>query len=204
MISGARRKLLVAALAAALGAPGLRAHAEEETAGERWSLDRLMREFATVRSARARFTEKKFLKMLDRPVESSGTLAYEAPSRLEKLTLAPKRERMLVEEDRITLETGPQPKRRVLSITDHPLLRAFIESIRATLAGDRATLERFYRVEFGGDANGWRLTLEPADSKTKSLVRVIRIAGSGGEIGSVEVEQSDGDRSVMTMVRDDS
>ena len=163
-----------------------------------------MREFAAVRSARARFTETKYLKMLDRPIESSGTLAYDAPSRLEKLTLLPKRERMLVEQDKVTLETGAQPKRRVLSITDYPLLRAFIESIRATLAGDLATLERFYRVEFDGGADGWRLKLEPADAKTKSVVRVIRITGSGGEIGTVEVEQSDGDRSVMTMVRDDS
>lgn len=204
MISGPRRSLLLGVIATVLGAFAGSARSEDEDSTERWTLDRLMREFAAVRSARARFTEKKYLKMLDRPVESSGTLAYDAPSRLEKLTLTPKRERMLVEADKVTLEMGPKPKQRVLSISDHPLLRAFIESIRATLAGDRATLERFYRVEFGGDATGWRLKLEPADAKTKSLVRVIRITGSGGEIGSVEVEQSDGDRSVMTMVRDDS
>lgn len=204
MISGPRRRLLLGAIATVLGTFGVGARGDDEADGEPWTLDRLMREFAAVRSARARFTEKKYLKMLDRPVESSGTLAYDAPSRLEKLTLAPKRERMLVEENKVTLEMGPKPKPRVLSITDHPLLRAFIESIRATLAGDRATLERFYRVDFGGDATGWRLKLEPSDAKTKSLVRVIRISGSGGEIGTVEVEQSDGDRSVMTMVRDDS
>lgn len=204
MISGPRRRLVLGAIATVLGYSGIRARGDDEVDGEPWSLDRLMREFGAVRTARARFTERKYLKMLDRPVESSGTLAYDAPSRLEKLTLVPKRERMLVEEDRVTLEMGPKRKQRVLSITDHPLLRAFIESIRATLAGDRATLERFYRVDFGGDASGWRLKLEPADAKTKSLVRVIRITGSGGEIGSVEVEQSDGDRSVMTMVRDDS
>jgi len=204
MTSGSRRRFLSGTTAILVGTLGLRAHAEDESGADPWNLNRLMREFAAVRSARARFTETKYLKMLDRPIESSGTLAYDAPSRLEKLTLSPKRERMLVEEDKVTLETGTQPKRRVLSITDHPLLRAFIESIRATLAGDLATLERFYRVEFSGSADHWRLKLEPADAKTKSVVRVIRITGSGGEIGSVEVEQSDGDRSVMTMVRDES
>lgn len=50
----------------------------------------------------------------------------------------------------------------------------------------------------------WRLKLEPTEAKTKSVVRVIRITGSDGEIGTVEVRQSNGDRSVMTMVRDDS
>lgn len=204
MISGSRRRFLSGTVATLLGALCTDAFGTDEGGDEPWNLQRLMRGFASVRSARARFSEARYLKMLDRPIESSGTLAYDAPSRLEKLTLSPKRERMLVEQDKVTLETGTQPKRRVLSITDHPLLRAFIESIRATLAGDLATLERFYRVEFDGGADRWRLKLEPTEAKTKSMVRVIRITGSGSEIGGVEVEQSDGDRSVMTMVRDES
>ena len=118
MTSGSRRRFLSGTTAILVGTLGLRAHAEDESGADPWNLNRLMREFAAVRSARARFTETKYLKMLDRPMESSGTLSYDAPSRLEKLTLSPKRERMLVEEDKVTLETGTQPKRRVLSITD--------------------------------------------------------------------------------------
>lgn len=200
MTSGSRRALL-AGLAATVVSFGMAARSEES--GE-WDLGQLMRELSGVRSARARFTEKRFLKMLDRPIESSGTLAYEAPSRLEKLTLVPKRELMLVEQDKVTLETGSKPKRRVLSLSDYPALRAFVESIRSTLAGDQATLERFYKVDFNGSPGRWQLRLQPSDVKTKSFVREIRIAGRQGEIVGVEVDQSDGDRSVMTMVPDDS
>lgn len=200
MTSGSRRALL-AGIAAAVGSFGFAARGGESTP---WDLGQLMRELASVRSARARFTEKRFLRMLDRPIESSGTLAYEAPSRLEKLTLVPKRELMLVEQDKVTLETGSKPKRRVLSMSDYPALRAFVESIRSTLAGDQATLERFYKVDFGGDPDRWRLKLQPSDMKTKSFVREIRISGRRGEITGVEVDQSDGDRSVMSMIPDDS
>jgi len=203
MISGSRRRFCCALAAGVLGTLGREALGNDEAGDEPWTLKRLMRELGSVRSARARFSETKYLKMLDRPIQSSGTLAWDAPSRLEKLTLLPKRERMLVEQDKVTLEIGTPPKRRVISMTDYPLLRAFIESIRATLAGDLASLERFYRVEFHGSSDGWRIKLEPSEAKTKSVVRVIRIFGSGGEIGTVEVEQSDGDRSVMTMVRDE-
>jgi hypothetical protein len=164
MTSGSRRALL-AGMAAAIASFGLTARSEEST---QWDLGQLMRELSSVRSARAHFTEKRFLKMLDRPIESSGTLAYEAPSRLEKLTLVPKRELMLVEQDKVTLETGPTPKRRILSMSEYPALRAFVESIRSTLAGDQATLERFYKVDFGGDPDRWRLKLQPSDSKTRS------------------------------------
>jgi len=190
----------VAATLVALGVAG--GHCAEDLEAP-WTLPRLMSEFAAVRSSRARFTERKFMRMLDRPLEASGTLAWDAPSRLEKLTLRPKRERMLVEQERVTMERGTPPKQRTLSLGDIPMLRAFIESIRATLAGDLATLERFHRVELEGTAEHWRLVLQPSEAKTKSVVRVIRIVGRRGDIATVEIEQADGDRSVMTLVRDE-
>lgn len=202
MTSGSRRAVLAGIAAALLAARG-GAFGDDSSAGP-WDLPQLMRELASVNTARARFTEKRFLKMLDRPIESSGTLAFEAPAHLEKLTLLPKRELLRVEQDKVTLETGPQPKRRILSLSDHPPLRAFVESIRATLAGDQATLERFYRVQLSGDAERWRLTLQPSDAKSKSFVREIRISGKRNAVTGVEVDQADGDRSVMSMVPDDS
>lgn len=202
MTSGSRRAALAAIVAALLAAHD-GAFGDERGAGP-WDLGQLMRELSSVHTARARFTEKRYLKMLDRPIESSGTLAFEAPARLEKLTLLPKRELLRVEQDKVTLEIGAQPKRRILSLSDHPQLRAFVESIRATLAGDQAALERFYQVELSGSAERWRLKLQPSDMKTKSLVREIRITGRHGEIIGVEVDQADGDRSVMSMVPDDS
>ncbi len=190
---------IVAALLTVCGG----AFGEESSAGP-WDLPQLMRELASVNTARARFTEKRFLKMLDRPIESSGTLAFEAPAHLEKLTLLPKRELLRVEQDKVTLEVGAKPKRRILSLSEHPPLRAFVESIRATLAGDQAALERFYRVQFSGDAERWRLTLQPADAKSRSFIREIRISGKRNAVTGVEVDQADGDRSVMSMVPDDS
>lgn len=203
MTSGRRRTTLAGIAAAVLAAFGVTARSEESD-GSTWNLGQLMRELSSVRTARARFTEKRFLKMLDRPIESSGTLAFEAPAHLEKLTLMPKRELLRVEQDKVTLEIGAKPKRRILSLSDYPQLRAFVESIRATLAGDQAALERFYQVDFSGSAERWRLKLQPSDTKTKSLVREIRITGRRNEIVGVEVDQADGDRSVMSMVPDDS
>ncbi len=202
MTSGARRELLRVALATTLIALGVRT-APAAYADTRWTLPRMMEGFAAVTSARTRFVERKFLHMLDRPLESSGTLAWDAPSRLEKITLQPKRERLLVERERVTVERGTPPKRRTLALGDIPLLRAFIESIRATLAGDPDTLQRFYEVTLEGTAEHWTLVLRPSDSRTKSLVHQIRISGAHATIATVEIEQADGDRSVMTMVRDD-
>jgi hypothetical protein len=83
MISGNRCRFLSGAAATLFGAFGIDTFAGDEAGDEPWNLKRLMREFAAVRPARARFAETKYLKMLDRPIEPSGTLSYDAPSRRE-------------------------------------------------------------------------------------------------------------------------
>ena len=41
-----------------------------------WDIDQLMRGLAQIHSDHASFVEKKFISMLDKPVESSGELFY--------------------------------------------------------------------------------------------------------------------------------
>ena len=100
-----------------------------------WNIDQLMRDLAQTRSSHVRFAEKKFIAMLDQPVESSGELLYSAPDRLEKRTLKPRPETMLVDGGTLVIERGRKKHR--LQLPDYPELAAFIDSIRGTLAGDR-------------------------------------------------------------------
>ncbi len=75
----------------------------------------------------------------------------------------------------------------------------FIESIRATLAGDRAALEQVFQLTFEGSFDTWTLTLMPRDAKLSRTVQQIDIAGERDTIHRVEIREADGDRSVMTI-----
>ena len=66
------------------------AMAQSPSSDEGWGLERLMSEFAGVQRASARFVERKYLKILDRPLELTGTLEYRAPDHLERRTLTPR------------------------------------------------------------------------------------------------------------------
>ena len=162
-----------------------------------WDLGSLMSSLAKAKSGRATFVEKKYFAMLDRPVESSGDLLYTAPDRLEKRTVKPKPETMLVEGGVLVIERGRQ--KFSMQLTEYPELAGFIESIRGTLAGDRVALERVFKLKLDGDAERWTLALFPRDAKMASAVHLIRIAGSRNDVRSIEIIQTDGDRSVMTI-----
>ena len=160
-----------------------------------WDIDQLMRGLAQTRSDHASFVEKKFIAMLDRPVESSGELFYTAPNRLEKRTIKPKPESMTVDAGTLVIERGRQKHR--LQLQDYPELAAFIDSIRGTLAGDRRALERNYRMSLDGTAERWTLQLLPVEEKMLAVVTRIRIEGVRYAVRSVEITQADGDSSLM-------
>lgn len=171
------------------------AQAAEPPASAAWGVDQLMSALAQRKSGRVRFTEKKYLAMLERPVESSGELVFVAPDHLEKRTIAPKPENLVLDGDMLTVERGG--KQFVMPLQNYPEMAAFIESIRGTLAGNRNALERYYRLGIEGRATRWTLTLTPADSRMAGIVKQIRIDGARDALDSVEIVQSDGDRSVM-------
>ena len=111
------------------------------------------------RPQRAQFHEKKYLALLDRPLESSGELLFTPPHTLEKRTVAPKPERVLVDRDRVTLERGG--KKHSISLRENPGAAVLVESIRGTLAGDLASLTRTYAVGLDGSEANWRLRMRP-------------------------------------------
>jgi hypothetical protein len=86
-----------------------------------------------------------------------------------------------------------------LDLQRYPQIQPFVESIRATLAGDRGALERVYRLEFAGSLARWSLTLEPLNRELARVVQQVRIDGSRDELLRVEIRQPDGDRSLMTL-----
>jgi outer membrane lipoprotein-sorting protein len=167
-----------------------------------WGIERLMQQLSEVEHSRARFVERKYLKVLTAPLELSGTLTYTRPGGLEKRTLKPKPETLTVAGDKLTLENPARNERRVLKLQDYPVLWGFVESIRATLGGDIKALERFYRVELEGGPAKWQLYLAPRDRKMNEVISLIRIDGKQARIDTIEVQETHGDRSVMKMVED--
>ncbi|HTV97404.1 MAG TPA: LolA-related protein [Steroidobacteraceae bacterium] len=152
---------------------------------------------AARRHGETSFVEQHFLKLLKRPTESYGELIYDAPDRLVKRTIEPRPETLSVSGDELTVQRGG--RRRVLDLEAHPEILPFIESIRATLAGDLGSLERAFDVEFAGDLARWRLTLRPRAPQVAKTVSQVRIEGTRDTLLEVEILETDGDRSLMTL-----
>ena len=165
------------------------------TAGD-VKLSDLMQLLAQQKSGKAIFVEKKYIGIVDKPVESSGELAFTAPSKLEKRTLKPALESLVLDGDSLTIEQADR-RRLTVSLQEHPEVSAFVESIRGTLAGDRTALEKYYAISASGSMEKWQLQLVPTQARMAQVISRIRISGAQASVKTIEFEQADGDRSEM-------
>jgi hypothetical protein len=170
------------------------AHTVHAASGD---LQELMQLLAVRRHGQVDFVEQHFLAVLKRPVESYGVMIYDAPSRLEKRTVEPRPEKLVLDGEELSIERKGHT--HVLDLAAYPSILPFVESLRATLAGDLPALERVFNVDFAGTLERWTLTLSPRDSKVSKTVSKVRIDGSGDALHKVEILEANGDRSLMTL-----
>ncbi len=174
---------------------------------EQWNLEQLMNGLSQIRSSHATFVETKSIAMLTAPIESSGELIYKAPDHLEKRTLKPKAELMILDQDSLLIEMGKQQnfpmtndahfQRYRLQLQDYPEIAVFIDSVRGTLAGDLNALKNNYELSLVGEKKDWTLSLIPTNEKMQVIVQCIKISGTNDLIHSIEIRQTDGDSSLM-------
>ncbi len=158
------------------------------------ALIRLMQGFAAQPRSEARFTEEKAIPELDLPLPSEGMLRWQAPDRLEKHTTSPIDEVLRVEGGRLLYARPDRGIRREFGLDEQPEMRALVEAVRGTLAGDLAALHRYYAIGFtpeGPDAP-WRMVLTPLSARVRAAVQRILVSGRGAQVRRIETEGGGG------------
>jgi outer membrane lipoprotein-sorting protein len=161
-------------------------------------LEELMATLALKKEDTARFKEQKFLKVLSKPLESEGTLYFRTPDYLEKRTLKPKKERLVVENN-IVRFFDHQEEIRSLSLDAYPPLRDLLNGIRFTLLGEVAELKKYFELELRGNCGQWSLILVPKSESAMNILERIIILGEKDTIGKITLVEANGNFSIMTI-----
>lgn len=196
MTSGTSRTIFRRAAELALVLACLASAARAETAMSDKQLAALMERLARVAERQATFHEEKTLAALERPIASAGRLVYRRPNHLEKLTTEPMTESLVVDGGKLTIAIGKEPSRTV-DLGSAPELQALVDTVRGTLAGDLATLQRYYSVAAEGTASSWRLTLAPATPVVARFVRQVVVDGTAANPTLIRILQANGDEQRM-------
>jgi hypothetical protein len=167
------------------------------------TLDQIMTTLRTVRHVDARYIERRTLHVLRTPIETRGSLRFDAPAHLEKATdPAPNgaTERLTVDGDRLTIDRGAAAAPIILSLRELPEVGVLADSIRATLSGDGDALRRAFDVTPSGTIAHWQLVLQPRDQTQQPVLQWMRISGYAERITEIETADNQSDRSDLMIV----
>lgn len=160
-----------------------------------FDLQALTQQLAQVRSGQATFIEDRRVLQLDQTIRSSGRLSFTAPDTFVRETLQPRRERMAVVGNQLTLSRGERTHTTMLDSVPEAVV--IVEAIRGTLTGNRATLERYFDTNVQGSPEQWQLELVPRDARLRGQVTYLRVSGRQNQVREVRMTLADGDTSVM-------
>ena len=142
------------------------------------------------------YREEKHYEMLDIPMVRSGQLSYRAPDYLSWALGQDRQFRYEVQgSEMVAFRSGSEYQRMPLDAV--PAASAFIESFRATLAGDQERLARYYQISFSGSPEAWQLSLRPIREEVGRFVELIQISGQSDRIQQIRIEETNGDWSLM-------
>ena len=188
------RRRTLASLLALTGAAALPSIAAAQATLD---LTQLMQLLAQVKAGEAAFTEKRTVAMLERTLESSGKLSFEAPDTFVRETLKPRHERLAVVGNMVTMSQGQRT--RTVPLDSVPEAAVIVEAIRGTLTGNREAIERNFSASVSGAAARWALELVPRVPRLRELVISVRVSGQQALVREIVVAMADGDRSVMSI-----
>jgi outer membrane lipoprotein-sorting protein len=166
-------------------------------AQSKFELPQLMQLLAQVKSGEATFTEKRSVAMLERTLEFSGRLSFEAPDTFVRENLKPRQERMAVVGKQMTMSMGSRS--RTVAVDSVPEASVIVEAIRGTMTGNQDALDKHFTSAVAGTPQRWSLELVPREPRLRELISVLRLAGQQSVVREVVVTMADGDRSVMTI-----
>ena len=156
--------------------------------GTEWILTRLQRPLP----ASTPFLELRGSRLLKAPLRISGHYRRPDANTMVREVSAPYQETTTIRDGEASVVRSGQATRR-FALRRAPELAALQSSFGALLSGDRAQIERYYRIAGSGQTGRWQLVLTPKDAALASKTREIVLYGRGIELRCIETRLAVGE-----------
>lgn len=152
-----------------------------------WILQRLARPAPM----RTQFVELRGSRLLKAPLRIEGEYRRPSDDVLVRQVRAPYAETSTIRGSDVTIARGAAAKTYPLDRA--PELAGLRSSFGALLSGDRALLERHFKLESRGTRERWTLRLAPREKAMAARVRELVLHGRGAELRCIETFPVKGD-----------
>lgn len=144
-----------------------------------------------------RYEETKHVYYLEAPLKSEGSLHYQPPDTIVRQQDFPDAATFSISDSELAVQKGS--RKRVLNIDKAPLMQVFRQAICGILDGDLPVVAEFAELSVAGSLAKWELQLKPKAQAHVKAVRNIVFRGREGIIEEIEINEPNGDWSLMKL-----
>ncbi len=161
-------------------------------------LDVLSKKMVQANVLRGDFKQIRVVKVLKRPLKSSGSFIFSKKHGLLWRIQKPFATDVLMHDGKLVQRTPGRPA-QVIDAGDNPSARIMADVFSALFSQDKEMLDRYFNQFFLASESGWLLGLTP---KNKALSRVVAqvILGGEDEISSIVIDERNGDRAEISLL----
>jgi hypothetical protein len=134
--------------------------------------------------------------LIEIPLGTRGRLIYQAPAHIRRFS--DQGDGFELDGERMRLISSGRVVNDLI-VSDIKPLAALVGALRATFAGDFATLQANYRLDYQADQAHWTLDLGSDGPSLSGLFERIRIIGDGATIETIEILEPNGDQRSLRM-----
>jgi outer membrane lipoprotein-sorting protein len=140
----------------------------------------------------ARFREEKHITMLQQPLVSEGSLYFTPPARFARHTEKPIASTMIIDGNQ--LQFGNGDGQETMNLGTNPVARLFADAFVMLLSGNRAGLEKIFKMQLTPTSGGeWKLLLTPRVSPMDKMIKELELRGRGLNLKELDVREASGD-----------
>jgi len=155
-------------------------------------VDALLAGLAKAPGLYARFKEVKHITLLQQPLVSEGSIYFAPPARFARRTEKPIPSTLIVDGNQ--LQFGDADGHESLNLGANPVAKLFADSFVMLLSGNRAGLERIFKMDLAPAPGGaWRLVLTPRVAPMDKMIKKLELRGRGLNLQELDVHETSGD-----------
>jgi hypothetical protein len=141
----------------------------------------------------AHFREEKHITLLQAPLVSEGSLYFTPPARFARHTERPIPSTMIIDGNQ--LQFGNADGQESMNLGTNPVARLFADSFVMLLSGNRAGLERIFKMQLtpGKQGGEWKLVLTPRVAPMDKMIKELELRGRGLNLNELDVREASGD-----------
>jgi outer membrane lipoprotein-sorting protein len=140
----------------------------------------------------AHFREEKHITLLQQPLVSEGSLYFTPPSRFARHTEKPIVSTLIIDGNQ--LQFGSADGQESMNLGTNPVARLFADAFVMLLSGNRAGLEKIFKMQLTPKAGGeWKLVLTPRVAPMDKLIKELELRGRGLNLNELDVREASGD-----------